>query len=439
MDDQINFTLERIPKATREVTFSDGSVMKITAPAYMLEEMDTEEETDVTSGDEISNTTVLPPAIAESPIHTDTSVSNSEQPTIEMLTAEIKMYLHIANQSIIEVGKRLIQAKELVPHGEWQKWLKDNFNLSYRMAAKFIQIAERFGKNQPNSNVPTSAHFDISTFKPSTLVELLALPEGDEQKFIAEKAAEGNPADQMSVKQLRAEVKKWKDKFASSEKSNQGLESYIAILRNEMVYYRKELDTTKDHARALSKQLAQQKTVEVPPPDYEDLQREVKELRNRPIDVATEFPADYESTKQKLAQMEADADSFRQTFATKFSLQQFLKTVPDLINSDNLQSVVYSCAVDNLQLFEYQLSQLSTFISLLQQHLNSWKDDPANKFPIDRNSITQELMNICLVDSTKSISKQFRQLILNLGFNEVNEIPDYMLPDILKKARTFIP
>ena len=307
------------------------------------------------------------------------------------------------------------------------------------MAQNFMNVAERFGKNESDSNYQSIGNFDISTFKPSTLVELLALPEGDEQKFIAEKAAEGNPADQMSVKQLRAEVKKWKDKFASSEKSNQGLESYIAILRNEMVYYRKELDTTKDHARALSKQLAQQKTVEVPPPDYEDLQREVKELRNRPIDVATEFPADYESTKQKLAQMEADADSFRQTFATKFSLQQFLKTVPDLINSDNLQNVVYSCADDNLQLFEYQLSQLSTFISLLQQHLNSWKDDPANKFPIDRNSITQELMNICLVDSTKSISKQFRQLILNLGFNEVNEIPDYMLPDILKKARTFIP
>ena len=37
-------------------------------------------------------------------------------------------------------------------------------------------------------------------------MELLALPEGDEEKFIAEKAAEGNPADQMTIKQLRAEI-----------------------------------------------------------------------------------------------------------------------------------------------------------------------------------------------------------------------------------------
>ena len=42
----------------------------------------------------------------------ETHLSNDEQPSIETLTAEIKMYLHIANQSIIEVGKRLILAKK---------------------------------------------------------------------------------------------------------------------------------------------------------------------------------------------------------------------------------------------------------------------------------------------------------------------------------------
>ena len=111
------------------------------------------------------------------------------------------MYLHIANQSIIEVGKRLIQAKELVPHGEWYNWLKQNFNLTAKMANNFMRIVERWGANRKSTS-----DFDISTFNQTQLMELLALPEGDEQKFIAEKAAEGNPADQMTIKQLRAEI-----------------------------------------------------------------------------------------------------------------------------------------------------------------------------------------------------------------------------------------
>lgn len=92
----------------------------------------------------------LPPPISEV---SETSVTNVEQPTIEVLTAEIKMYLHIANQSIIEVGKRLILAKELVPHGEWLNWLQNNLGLTRMSANNFMNVAKRF------SNVKSILHF----------------------------------------------------------------------------------------------------------------------------------------------------------------------------------------------------------------------------------------------------------------------------------------
>lgn len=171
-----------------------------------------------------SSTTAVTTETASTTIVYDNDI---EPPTIESLTLEIKFHLNQMGFHVIEVGKRLIQAKELVPHGEWQTWLKDNFNLSYRMAAKFIQIAERFGKNQPNSNVPTSAHLDILTFKASTLVELLALPEGEEQKFIAEKAAEGNPADKITIKQLRDEINKFKKDNEYLEKKTSHFERRV--------------------------------------------------------------------------------------------------------------------------------------------------------------------------------------------------------------------
>ena len=54
------------------------------------------------------------------------------------------------------------------------------------------------------SNLATSQHL-----KPSQMIELLALPADETEKFIAEKAAEGKPVEDMTVKKLREEVAKW--------------------------------------------------------------------------------------------------------------------------------------------------------------------------------------------------------------------------------------
>ena len=67
----------------------------------------------------------------------------------------------------------LTEAKTFLKHGDWQTWLDDNFKLSYRTAAKFIQCAERFGK------VPMSA--DLSS---SQMFELLALPAAETENFM---------------------------------------------------------------------------------------------------------------------------------------------------------------------------------------------------------------------------------------------------------------
>ena len=103
-----------------------------------------EEKTIATIED--TDTSLMPAPVTEVAVAplADVPLADSEQPNIETLTAEMKMYLHIVNQSIIEVGKRLIQAKELVPHGDWQNWLQDNFSLTDRTARRFMQISERF-------------------------------------------------------------------------------------------------------------------------------------------------------------------------------------------------------------------------------------------------------------------------------------------------------
>ena len=374
------------------------------------------------------NVSELPPSITEAP---DSSVIDSEQPSIETLTAEIKMYLHIANQSIIEVGKRLIQAKEMLPHGEWANWLKKNFNLTQQSANRFMRVAERFGK----------LNIDVQ-FGATQMIAMLDLPEGEEQNFLALKSAEGTPAEQMTIKQLRSEIKKFKDESELNRKKAGDLEDKLAVAESKLsanydyVEHLKSItDSLMTQNSNLKTKLEQRPTVT--PPDYDDLKREVQELRERPVEVATEFPADYESAKQKLAQLETDADNFKRDTALKLSLQQFLKTIPELIAADNLQSVVNSCANDNLQDFESQLKQLDLFCSLLHQHLNTLKDDPVYKLPINRDAIISEIKQKMAQDSSGSTSKKFFDLISSDGYENLIDIPDDYLLDLLKKIRNF--
>ena len=128
-----------------------------------------------------------------------TQAENNLPTDLNQLTVEIKFYVNQWGQNTIEIGKRLIAAKELVAHGEWGKWLEENFNLSQPSATRFMKCAKHF------SNLATSQHL-----KPSQMIELLALPAEETEKFIAEKAAENNPVEDMTVKNLREEVAKWR-------------------------------------------------------------------------------------------------------------------------------------------------------------------------------------------------------------------------------------
>jgi acetoin utilization deacetylase AcuC-like enzyme len=46
----------------------------------------------------------------------------------------------------IEVGKRLKEAKALLPHGEWGKWLVESVSYSQRTANRLMQLSEKYGE-----------------------------------------------------------------------------------------------------------------------------------------------------------------------------------------------------------------------------------------------------------------------------------------------------
>ena len=172
-----------------------------------------------------------------------TPMEETPKPTLPMLELEIKFYLQKTAENVVEIGKRLILAKELVEHGEWANWLESNFHLTKRSAENFINIADRFG-NQPNStNAKSISQIDILTFKPTQLIAMLALPTGDEEKFIAEKSAEGTPVEDMTVKKLREEIKEWKARAEKAEENFKGCEVALNMKEQQWEYLGEQYET----------------------------------------------------------------------------------------------------------------------------------------------------------------------------------------------------
>ncbi|MCO5388354.1 DUF3102 domain-containing protein [Desulfosporosinus sp.] len=87
--------------------------------------------------------------------------------------------------SAMEIGRRLKEAKDLLPHGEWGKWLVESVSYSQRTANKLMQLFKEYGDKLfaagGSSNSPVLANL---TYYQALL--LLGIPEDERERFILE-------------------------------------------------------------------------------------------------------------------------------------------------------------------------------------------------------------------------------------------------------------
>lgn len=140
--------------------------------------------------------------------------SNDEK----VLVNEIKIITTQAQQvlliSSIEIGKRLIEAKKIIKHGEWGNWLKERVNFSQRTANNLMKIYNEYGENGLASNSQSIANLNYTQ-----AMELLALPEKEREVFV-----ENNNVKDMTIKELKETIKNLKSEKADSQKQIQMLE-----------------------------------------------------------------------------------------------------------------------------------------------------------------------------------------------------------------------
>jgi Protein of unknown function (DUF3102). len=195
---------------------------------------------------------------------------------IETVTAEIVAIRDNARRvvlaSAIEIGRRLVEAKDLLPHGGWGGWLKDRVDYSQDTAERLIRLYEGYGAAQGSlfgaeldSNSATLRNLSISS-----ALQLLAVPEDERESF-----AEAVDADKLSTRQLEDAIK---EKEAAERRAAEA--EKIAEDRKS-----KLLTAEEDRKRAEDR---------------------VKELESHPIEVAVQEP-DPDAVKKAVDEALANA------------------------------------------------------------------------------------------------------------------------------------
>ena len=334
--------------------------------------------------------------------------------SIEKLTAEIQYYLVQMGQNAIEVGKRLALAKAKLQHGEWQNWLEDNFNLSYKMAVKFMQVAERFSK------VSTSR-----LFSQSQMMEMLSLPEVETEKFIEQKASEGTPVEDMTVKKLREEIKKYKSDLTAVSPEKRGeveiSDNVSKVQSSDILNESQEIEdaVTSEKVEAADVDLkmpleAEEKVEENP---LESLDQSAQEENFVGIDNPNK-----ETEKANLSEVDLEL------------LTKFFNYLPLILSNGNLQKIVENYAANDLQDLEKQLGQLAAVNAELANCVKIWKSrQPEN---MSRKAIVAALQQISLADNPPfEKSKFIRDAVEALGCKSMHNVSTAELLRIFQEVK----
>jgi flagellar biosynthesis GTPase FlhF len=194
---------------------------------------------------------------------------------IETITEEIIFYKNVGGQAVIEIGRRLTEAKAQLKHGEWLPWLREKVEFSETSAQNFMRIAREYG----------NTHL-VGDLGASKALVLLALPASERENFAQEKHVvngEEKSVSEMSKRELEEAIRQRKLAELKAAETARELDRQKEATAEAEAAAEKAQEAAEaaraevEDAKSISL-AAQERTAE--------LERELKALREKPGDVA---------------------------------------------------------------------------------------------------------------------------------------------------------
>lgn len=159
---------------------------------------------------------------------------------------KVKLNLAVAVVvSSIEIGRLLLEAKALVPHGEWGAWLAANVDFSESKAQSLMRRYKEFGDGQIDMITGTSDLDFFAFLSDSQMDALLALPKPERREFVEEHREELESGE-MSVRDMKAEIARLRKENEQQAEDLETREEQIRVLENLTDDLQEKLDVERN-------------------------------------------------------------------------------------------------------------------------------------------------------------------------------------------------
>ena len=288
------------------------------------------------------------------------------QRTPELIGAEIRMYVEAGRRitllCAIEIGRRLVEAKDMLSHGEWLPWLERETELSDRTAARYMKIFTEYGAAQQSLFGPVANSPTLSNLSVSNALRLLAVPEEERESFAAEHDVEHLSAREVEalVKERTAELEAQKneaDRQAASERAARDLsEQERAKVEEQLKRIQQELREIEARPQPVAVERDEKAIEEAVQAERERAEAEKKEAEKDFRKKLKELKEQISSTasaknelEKKLAELRAKADAAEQDGLEAEQLREKIKAMEAKLALATPEVAEFKAAFDRAQ------------------------------------------------------------------------------------------
>lgn len=248
----------------------------------------------------------------------------------------------------IEIGRKLTEAKELVPHGEWGNWLKTEVDYSKSTANNLMKIFQEYGADQISllgENLKSQTFGNLN-YSQATL--LLGVPAEEREKFVEE-----NNVEEMSARELKKAIEELKKTEEEKEKALKAMEEAEEKARQESEA-RQALEDAFNSGAEERRKLEEEKESLIGKINV--LEKKIEELNtiDKEVSVSTE-----EIDKEIEERIQELKDKLEETTKEKNKLEDKLKAAEEgVTNSEIEYKIVFDIIVTNYDKLLKKLTEM---------------------------------------------------------------------------------
>lgn len=227
---------------------------------------------------------------------------------IEVITGEILDLCREAQRTMllyaVEIGRRLVEAKEVLPHGEWGSWLENRVQFSQSTANKHMKLFEAYGNKQVSL---FGAELNSETFTNlsySQALKLLAVPDEEREGFVKK-----NDIENKSVREIDRLIRERRE----AEERAAEAEERAAAARDEAAAMAAALSEAEAAAReSEERERTAKENVEELTDRFENLKKSLEKAKaaeKKAKDRIKELKANPEIPEDKIKELQLDAEN----------------------------------------------------------------------------------------------------------------------------------